>query len=177
MPAPIPCPRCSLPLWTRAFPATLRQLAAGSSGEVLTSEELSSCFFHPTKKAEVSCGQCGRFLCALCDLEVEGKHLCPTCLEAGMKKQSLATFKTAVTRWDNIALMLATVPLVVVLGIYFTIFTAPAALFIALWKWNSPRERLVGRGRGRLIFAMVLAVIQVASWVVLLVMLLNTRFS
>ena len=49
----------------RAFPASLRQLDAGLAGETLTSDELSSCFFHPTKKAEVSCTQCGRCV-ALC---------------------------------------------------------------------------------------------------------------
>lgn len=176
MPEAVPCPRCGSALLARAYPATLRKLSGGSAGEILTDAELSSCFFHPNKKAEVSCAQCGRFLCALCDLELEGKHLCPTCLESGMKQQSLATFKTAVTRWDNIALMLATVPWAILVGYIFTLFTAPAALFICIWKWNSPRDRLVGRGRARLVFALILALIQVAVWTAFFFNLFGRRF-
>lgn len=175
-PAPVPCPRCHTPLLARAFPATLRQLPTGSAGELLTSAELSSCFFHPNKKAEVSCAQCGRFLCALCDLEVEGKHLCPSCLETGMKKQTMATFRTGVTRWDNIAVLLTIVPLISIAGLYFTMFTSAAALFIALWKWNSPRERLVDRGRGRMIMALILALLQLGGWAALLFFYLGRRY-
>lgn len=174
-PEPVPCPRCALPFLGRVYPATLRT-PTGSAGEALTSAELSSCFFHPAKKAEVACEQCGRFLCALCDLEVEGKHLCPTCLEAGLKKQSMATFRTGVTRWDNVAFLLTVVTPLTVAGIYFTMFTAAAALFIAAWKWNSPRERLVARGRGRMIVSALLATGQLVGWAMLLYFILRRRY-
>lgn len=80
-----------------------------------------------------------------------------------MKKQTLATFQTSVTRWDNIAVMLSLVPFTFI-GIWFSFFTAPAALFIVFWKWKTPAERPVHQGKARFVLAGILAVLQVAGW-------------
>ncbi len=173
-PAPIPCPRCQTPLIARVFPASQRTLAPGSAGEALIGDDLASCFFHPAKKATVACADCGRFVCALCDLEIDGRNLCPSCLEAGRKKDTITALKTRVTRWDQIALMLAVIPLI---SIYFTVFTAPAALFISLWKWKSTSQYPVHRGKARFVIAILLSLVQIGLWVALVSGFLSGRFG
>src|SRR5438128_1733856 len=78
-----PCPSCASLLQVEIFSAFFRPLAQGRPGETLLVETESSCFYHPQKKAVVPCDACGRFLCALCDCELQGKHFCPACLETG----------------------------------------------------------------------------------------------
>ena len=58
------------------------------------------------------------------------------------------------------ALALAIYPLII---FYFTIITAPAALFIALRHWNSPSS-LIPRTKIRLVVAIVFALLEIAGW-------------
>src|SRR5271166_5060845 len=74
----IRCPGCGLRVQVVVFPATKRT-QAGALPETLGGEAEASCFYHPESRAAVPCDECGRFLCRLCDLEVEGRHLCPSC--------------------------------------------------------------------------------------------------
>src|SRR5882672_11172949 len=78
-----PCPACSIPIQVEVFPAFFKPVEPGSAGETILVEGEASCFYHPKKRASVPCGSCGRFLCALCDVELKGGHICPTCLETG----------------------------------------------------------------------------------------------
>jgi hypothetical protein len=170
------CPRCQNSILARAFPAFLEGPREGRAGEMIGIDELSSCFFHPTRRAVVPCGECGRFLCALCDLEIEGRHLCPSCLEAGRKKVSLAVFRTAHTRWDNIALLLAVVPLITLIGWYFSLFTAAAAVFISIWKWRSPKQSMIPYSPARFIIALLISGLTLAGWAVVLYLYFNRRY-
>jgi hypothetical protein len=155
-----PCPRCGTLLQVEVFPALFRQTATGRDGEALTAEGEASCFYHPQKKAVLPCAACGRFLCALCDCELHGQHFCPPCLEAGRTKGKIQRLETERTLYDSIALWLTIVPLVI---IYFTVVTAPMALFIAIRYWNAPRS-LVHRTKIRLVLAIILATLEIAGW-------------
>src|SRR6266446_893460 len=84
------CPRCQAWLQVHLFPAFAREVAVVAAEPALIEGE-SSCFYHPHKKALLACEGCGRFLCALCDVEIGGVHRCPRCLEAGKRKQLLQT--------------------------------------------------------------------------------------
>src|SRR5262245_9590695 len=79
---PAHCPTCRVPLHALVFPALFRPVARGEIGERLVSEGEASCYYHPQKKAVLPCSRCGRFLCALCDVDLNGEHLCPSCLES-----------------------------------------------------------------------------------------------
>jgi hypothetical protein len=46
---------------------------------------------------------------------------------------------------------------------YFTLVTAPIALFVAIRYWNAPRS-LVRRTKIRYITAIILASMQIAGW-------------
>jgi hypothetical protein len=155
-----PCPACGVPLQVEVFPALFRRINPGQSGETIMVEGESSCFYHPQKKAVRPCQGCGRFLCALCDCELNGQHFCPACLEAGKTKGKIKSLENQRTLYDGIALSLAIYPMLI---FYFTLVTAPIALFVAIRYWNAPRS-LVRRTKIRYITAIILASMQIAGW-------------
>jgi hypothetical protein len=155
-----PCPACGVPVQVEIFPALFRPTARGRGGEALMVEGESSCFYHPQKKAVVPCQGCGRFLCALCDCELHGEHFCPACLEVGRQKGRITRLENQRTLYDGIALSLAILPLLI---FYFTIITAPMALFIAIRYWNAPRSIVHGT-RIKLVLAIILATLQIVGW-------------
>jgi hypothetical protein len=158
----LPCPSCLRLERVFAFPALHRPMAATAALPAMVDGE-ASCFYHGHKRAVVACDSCGRFLCALCDVELGASHRCPSCLQAGKRKGSADSLQTRGTLWDGLALMLAVVPLLVW---PFTIFTAPAAIFVAIKYWRRPLS-VVPRTRVRLVVALLLAVAQLVGWMIL----------
>jgi hypothetical protein len=142
------------------YPAYFRKAVPGQQAELVFLEGEPACFYHAAKKAVIPCQACGRFLCALCDCDLNGQHFCPLCLEAGKTKGKITSIENSRVRYDLMALLLATLPLLI---FYFTFITAPAALFVAIRHWNSPRS-LIQTSRVRYVVAIVLASIQTAGW-------------
>ncbi len=156
----IRCPSCGAPLNVFVFTALLKEEDAGSAAENLLDDQ-AGCFYHPQKKAVVSCAYCGRFLCSLCDVAWDGSHLCPVCLDKGKKKGRIVNLERHRVLYDALALKLAIYPVVM---FWFTICTAPAALYIAIRHWNSPGS-IVGRIRKlRLVSAVILSSLQILGW-------------
>jgi len=147
-------------LQIEVFPALFRQLAPGSNAETVMVEGESTCFYHPNKKAVLPCEACGRFVCALCDCELHGQHYCPACLEVGRKKGKIKSLENQRTLYDSIALSLTIFPLLI---FYFTIITAPMALYISIRYWNAPRS-IIHRTKIRYVIAIVLAALQIIGW-------------
>src|ERR1041384_5927116 len=85
-PKPIRCPFCQSLIQVEIFPALFKPIARGRAAEPDVIEGESSCFYHERKKAVTPCDICGRFLCALCDVEINNQHICPACLETGRKR-------------------------------------------------------------------------------------------
>lgn len=162
-----PCPACGVPLLGEAYPALFRKAPVGQSAEAVMVEGESSCFYHPEKKAVLPCDGCGRFLCALCDCLLHGQHFCPACLEAGAKKGKIKSLENQRTRYDQIALSLAILP---ILFFYVTLITAPMVLFIAIRYWKAPQS-IPSRNRIRFIIAIVIALLQIAGWAILFISL------
>ncbi len=157
------CPACHVPLRVEVFPALFKETAPAQSSQVLVTEGEAGCFYHPHKKAVLPCDACGRFLCALCDVELNGRHLCPACLETGRKKGHLTHLDNRRTLYDSLALTLTLVPL---LFWPLTLITAPAALFIAIRFWNA-ESSVVRRTKIRLVLAIFIALIQIVGWAIL----------
>src|SRR5262245_49628993 len=130
-----PCPNCNAPVRVEAFAALFRPPAKASAGELVMMEGEAACFYHESKKAEVGCEGCGRFLCSLCDCFVHGKHLCPSCLETGKQKRTQDSLDTIRPLYGYQAMLCALVPLFI---------TGIAAIFISLRHWKSPGS-VVGR--------------------------------
>jgi len=72
------CPFCDKRLQVMLWPAIRR---AGSAAAAMPDQ--ATCFFHPDKAFQACCQRCGRFVCALCDLQLGAEHVCPTCFEHG----------------------------------------------------------------------------------------------
>ena len=159
-PGMIHCPSCDALLRVEVFPALFREFPSGAQAESLVLDDEATCFYHPKKKAVVPCSVCGRFLCALCDVEFDGRHLCLSCLESGKKKHKIKDLENHRTLYDTIVLLLAVVP---VLFVWPTILTAPMALFLAVRYWKAPSS-IIQRTKIRLIIAIIFAVLQIFGW-------------
>jgi hypothetical protein len=155
------CAACSSLLRVDVFPAINRSLPVGQAGAALQVDKETGCFYHPRKKAVVPCAACGRFLCALCDVSLNGQHLCPACLEKGRTRRKIKNLENHRTCYDSIALLVATVSILIY---WFTIFTAPIVIYLTVRHWNSPSS-MVPRTKIRFILASMVAGVQIAGWI------------
>ena len=156
---PQECPTCQTVLSLYTFPAMLRGVPEGDLGEAIIEEEETNCFNHMHKRAEVACGTCGRFLCHTCDIEMQGAHYCPKCLEAAQYSEE--RFRTRYPRSDRIALLLAVVPIIFL--VFPTLITAPIALVLAICFWRY-EAKPIHYSRVIVVSAIVLSTIQIVAW-------------
>ena len=159
-----PCPSCGVLTRVNVFPALFKEHPPGRRGEALPVDQGAACFYHQKKKAIIPCEACGRFLCALCDVEFNGRHVCPSCLELSRTKHKIKNLENNRTLYDTIALALAIIPMLMV---WPTIITAPLAIFMAIRYWNAPTS-ILPRTKARLISAMIIAGLQIAGWIILI---------
>jgi hypothetical protein len=164
----VPCTGCGAPLQVDVFPRLFRGVDEGRPPERVLGDDEASCFYHPDNQAEVPCDGCGRYLCTVCDLEVDGRHLCTTCVDSG---HGLATTDRLVrerTLWGSIILSLSILPLMI---FYFTVVTAPLTLVLAIVHRKTPGS-LVRPRRISFFLGVLFASLQIAGWVTLFVMLI-----
>ena len=168
----VPCPGCTTPLRAIAFPALQHQPIAAEAEAVVIAGD-ASCFFHATKRANATCDQCGRFICALCEVEVRGQKLCPTCVTLGRSSGELAQLETSRARWDSRCLNLALVPL---LFWPVTVLTAPAVLILAVKFWRAPGG-LVEPSKWRFGVAVLFALLEIVGCAAFVVALVSGSFN
>lgn len=107
------------------------------------------------------CEGCGRFVCGLCDLELNGRHVCPVCLETGQKKSKYKDLENSRVLWDHVALMVALLPLL--LGLWPSIIGAPIALYLVLRYRKAPCS-LTGKSNLAFVAAGLFALLELAGW-------------
>ena len=154
------CPSCQSLLRIDAFPALFRRLTGGGSGQQLQSDSEAGCFYHAAKAAVVPCDACGRFLCGLCDIEYNGRHLCPACFEKGKISGRIKTLTDQRICYDSIALTVALAPMLL---IWPTIVTAPIAWYLVVRHWNAPLS-IIPRSKIRFVSAAFIATVQLMVW-------------
>jgi hypothetical protein len=157
------CPGCRRHLLALVFPA-IAEARLGAVPAALQGETEASCFYHPHSRAAQVCAVCGRFLCNLCDLEVDAYHLCPRCFE---------TREPVVTRrsmYDTQALALSTLP---ALMFWPALVSAPWALFMVIRRWNAPSS-IVPRTKIRFLLAALFALAEIAFLVFVIYMMIQT---
>ena len=159
------CTRCQSLLQVEVFPALFRRAAPAETGEIALIEGESTCFYHAGKKAVLPCHNCGRFVCALCDCELNGEHFCPACLETGKTKGRIKNLENRRTPYDSIALSLVVLPVVTIIFWFCTFITAPLALYVAIRYWNAPRS-VVHPTKIRFVLAIIIATIEIATWAI-----------
>jgi hypothetical protein len=154
------CPGCGQPVDATVFPA-IEARRAGALPEAVVADTEASCFYHPSSRASVPCDECGRFLCSLCDIEIDSRHLCPVCFQSGFRANRLAVVETQRTMYDTIALTLATLPAVL---FWPAIITGPAALWVTIRRWRAPGS-VVPRTRIRFYLAVLFGLAEIGFFV------------
>lgn len=145
------CPYCQKRLQFKLWPGIrLNTIASAATPEQAT------CFFHPDKAFQACCQRCGRFVCALCDLQLGAEHVCPTCFERGRAGSGTdiakAEWRHRDVLYDSIALSIGWGWILV----YPTILVAfPAALFLHIKYRKAPRHYLIPRSGWRFWLAYV----------------------
>lgn len=143
------------------FPAYHRPVATGKAAEALVAAEDAGCFYHPQSRAQVPCDLCGRFLCALCDVELQGQHFCPACVTAGRKKKQIRHLDDSRVLYGGMACIIALLPLIIFWPL--TMITGPIAVFLAIYGWRKPQS-LTSKGRFSYVIALIFGLAQIAVW-------------
>jgi hypothetical protein len=155
------CPDCRNVLRADVFNAFHTPPASGAAGEMVRQQGQAECYYHPGKQAVIPCSACGRLLCSLCEIELDGRILCMGCIESGRSNQKIRSLENHRTLYSNIALALSIIP---ALFVFPTLITAPAAIFVALRYWKAPGS-IVKRMRWRSVLAILFGAGQVTAWV------------
>jgi hypothetical protein len=163
--ASFPCTGCGELLSLELYPAFFRSFGKLPQGETPTAEGEASCYYHQQKKATLLCSDCGRFLCALCEVRIGEASLCPSCIEKGFQQGGKEALVTHRTLYDSLSLSLSLLPIFLV---FITVVTAPISIYIALRNWNSPGS-LLPRSKFRFVCAIVCSSLQIIGWGALLV--------
>jgi len=139
------CPSCANRLQICLWPV-VRQ----NTNAVTALSDQATCFFHPDKAFQACCQRCGRFVCALCDLQLGAEHVCPTCFERGRgdsgAEAGKAEWRYRDVLYDSIA---------VTVGWGWIIFwptivaAIPAVVFLHVKYRKAPRSYLIPRSGWR----------------------------
>lgn len=162
-PDSIKCPFCGTFIQVITFPV-LYKVTEKNTEEITKQEGEASCFYHHDKKAHVVCHMCGRFICSLCDIGLDDKHICPECIGREKKNGTLTRLQNHRVLYDNISLSLAVYP--VIIFFLFTFITAPIALYISIRHWKTPGSILRG-SKFRFSLAIFLSLAQIGGWLFL----------
>ena len=135
------CPFCEQHLLIRAWPVARR-----TTNAAIAMPEQATCFFHPDKAYQACCQRCGRFVCALCDLQLGAEHVCPTCFERGRTDSGVnggkAEWRHRDVLYDSIALAIGWVWIIVWPSI---VAALPAAIVLHAKYRKAPRSYLIPR--------------------------------
>ncbi len=157
------CYNCETRVETTVFSAAFRSHSVPR--DLLIESGEAGCFFHPDRIAVSPCSHCGRFLCNLCLIDWSGSSLCIACIEVFQKAPQSSFLSADRFHFDSLALALATVPALLISP---SIVSAPLALGMVLFTFRK-QTSIAPRYKWRFILAGVLAFLQIAGWIWLLV--------
>ena len=139
------CPYCEKRLQVRVWPV-VRQ----SSNAAAALSDQATCFFHPDKVFQACCQRCGRFVCALCDLQLGAEHVCPTCFERGRANSGVEAGKA---EWRHRDVLYDSIAVTVGWGwiLFWPVIVAaiPTAIFLHVKYQKAPRSYVIPRSGWR----------------------------
>ena len=139
------CPSCAHRLQICLWPVVRQNTNAATA-----LSDQATCFFHPDKAFQACCQRCGRFVCALCDLQLGKEHVCPTCFERGRAESGtnagLAEWRHRDVLYDSIA---STVGWGWILFWPAIIAALPAVIFLHVKYRKAPQSYLIPRSGWR----------------------------
>ena len=160
-PAAVSCPHCSndipadsqwqsCPYCQKWLRICVWPIVRQNTNAVSALSDQATCFFHPDKAFQACCQRCGRFVCALCDLQLGAEHVCPTCFERGRADSGAEAGKA---EWRYRDVLYDSIAVTVGWGwIIFwpTIVAAiPAVIFLHVKSRKAPRSYLIPRSGWR----------------------------
>ncbi len=167
--SPIPekgaCSHCRQIVYLWTFARLVRRPApepspSGADGAI--------CYFHDARAALAACQSCGRYVCELCELKLEGRQICPDCFNRGLLNQQWSSLRQHEILYDTLALELA-------FAGWFLWMLAPLLdayiVYLLLRHWNGPRACLLPRNRWRFYLAMPVMAVPLGYWLFLFVLL------
>ncbi|MBF0226348.1 MAG: hypothetical protein HQK76_12915 [Desulfobacterales bacterium] len=157
------CPICNSALMVYTFPAFYDNNLQSNSEHVIIDSHRASCYFHPKKEAEITCSSCGRFLCKLCRIDLNGNNLCIACLESIKNKKKMDVLENHRTIYSKVALGLAVLPM---LFVFPTLITAPMSIFVSIRYWKHPSS-LVRKSKLGFVLAILISSLQLLGWALL----------
>jgi len=157
--AQVQCVSCRKVLYINIFPALLKTLRKGQLAETAVVAEDARCYFHDEHVAVQACGQCGVFMCSLCDLEVDNRHLCPRCFNQDEDLHNAYIGKAVL--YDS--MLLRAIPIsYLVSGLFCNILVlifAPMIFIGSIVFWNRVKTPYP-RGKWRMAIALLLSGLQ-----------------
>ena len=139
------CPYCEKRLQIRVWPGVRQNNHAATA-----LSDQATCFFHPDKAFQACCQRCGRFVCALCDLQLGAEHVCPTCFERGRADSGAEAGKA---EWRYRDVLYDSIALSVGWGwiVFWPAIVAafPAVIFLHVKYRKAPRAYLIPRSGWR----------------------------
>ena len=139
------CPYCDKRLQIRVWPVVRQNHNAATA-----LSDQATCFFHPDKAFQACCQRCGRFVCALCDLQLGAEHVCPTCFERGRadsgSEAGKAEWRYRDVLYDSIAVTVGWGWILVWPSIVAAI---PTVIFLHVKYGKAPRSYLIPRSGWR----------------------------
>jgi hypothetical protein len=165
-----PCRFCGSETMALVFPAMFASAAVPTTAEMAAGAGDATCFYHLSKRAAAPCSQCGRFLCALCSVQLSGAVWCPECIEAARTRKRVVNLESQRTLHDSIALAVATWP--ILLFFYPSLITAPAALFFSIFYWKRPTSIVRRHPKFRLVLAIIFSLIQIGLWLAVIIFMI-----
>lgn len=169
----LPCTKCSSPLRTEIFPAAIRAQNTDAVPQTQVISDDAGCFYHPGKQAVVPCAACGRFLCSLCDIDMDGRHICFPCMETGNEKQTAQSLETHRFLPDGLAIRLSIFPPLSGFFSFFSCITAPFSIYYTLRHWKSPGSITPRGKKWRFIMTLLFSSAQIAGWTAIILTSFN----
>lgn len=150
------CRKCGTSHEGRLYPALFRKKPEEIFESKLVAGSDASCFHHPAKQAEVACESCGRFLCSVCDIPFEGKHLCSSCFSSERDKGNFSEWDAERKCPGSIALFFVIVSFLIP---WFALIVIPGVILYVCMNWKA-KGSIVRTSKWRLVLALVLVLIQ-----------------
>lgn len=139
------CPYCEKRLQIRVWDSVQQNTNAAAA-----LSDQARCFFHPDKAFQACCQRCGRFVCALCDLQLGAEHVCPACFERGRGDSGVEAGKA---EWRYRDVLYDSIAVTVGWGwilIWPVIVAAiPAVIFLHVKYRKAPRSYVIARSGWR----------------------------
>lgn len=128
------CPHCGRDFEARVFHPPKRNARVLQLAQ-MGPEAAGACANHPRNAAVTSCERCGIFICALCELNVDGTKYCPACFDRLAQEGAIASAQVRFRDYGGLAMVAS------VIGLFTVIFSLPLGLLALYYVYKGFRTR------------------------------------